>query len=376
VAGCETLGATAICVVKRIPKNGGAVEQVASLAFCPASVNLVADGEHLFAIQSTGGRSWIWDVPPDGGTTRIMAVLNGHSLGGVADATHLYWLQQDGDAFWSLRRMAKSGGTAEVLADALQDASSLDLGDADVFVALRQTADNAGSILRIDKETGVRTSIAGEGALVVRHASGFVYFSTGSTLARVPDSGGSVQIIARRTEGRLALFEARDGDVFVLATGTSPRPCPETHFTAMWADGSSSNLGVVGSGVVALDQCALYWATGSCFIFPTNERSIMRRRIEIPRVQSLSATRGPTSGGHTLTIHGSALDGVDEISLCVSPVHIMRKSPSEIEFVTSACNVEVVADLFLHAENGSTVVPRAYAFVDDVSLRARRPVRP
>ena len=194
---------------------------------------------------STGGGS---DCPQQ--VTRLASGM--HNPGPLAvDATYLYWADQSGPAA-SIERIAKAGGTPEVVTSDDLDASADSYGVAGLAVdsdgiywstyASSGGAEPTSLLFAYrfaDHGTSVITNTTLISDLVV--ADGTLYYSNPSGLWRVSTAGGWPQPMATLPAGRLAVDAWH---VFVAANGTLSRVDRDTNAVETLATGFTPDLAV------------------------------------------------------------------------------------------------------------------------------------
>jgi hypothetical protein len=205
----------------------------------------------------------IFSTPVDGGEIREL-VLDNNGWELVADATHLYWLEQGGGG---VMRMAKGGGAVQVLTP-LSSNSYFDM------VALDEThvywingGWPGGEIRRMIKDGTAPVEIlsSGSGFFGLAVAGGTVYTMEAETadtigqLVKIPTTGGSKEIIATGVPGRWGVSIEVDGDQLYWLTG---HDTTGTITRIRRSDGAATTVTttIEGGLAMAIGATAIYWS--------------------------------------------------------------------------------------------------------------------
>jgi sugar lactone lactonase YvrE len=181
--------------VKRVPKTGGALQQLAS----PYMGSLVLDGASFYV--TTPGE--VVQVPLAGGApTRLAWGLYAAEGLGLHDG-RLYWFLPDESRLWALYSLPKQGGelaTREATFAARPQSMVVDASGvyaADIEGGVLHRPATGGSVKVLASGLKEPNGIAVDGEYVyVAYYSPFACWQCTTTLARIPKTGGPLQILA------------------------------------------------------------------------------------------------------------------------------------------------------------------------------------
>jgi hypothetical protein len=279
-----------------MPTQGGAVTPlVASVGGYSPGVEFqnpfAFDAHDFYFSESSGGYTTgpIARAPIGGGGSTVLASSKGFTAGIAADATYVYWVDQDEG---TINRVPIAGGSATQLAGGLSTPGGLALRSGTLFFT-----DAGGDLLSVPAAGGsVTKRFAGPGLPpnteyadysppLVADANN-VYFSvcpsggTGSpTLYRLPIGGGAPTALASSCASGIAFDEAHvywsDGSVI----NAVPIAGGATHVVV-----TSSQSIVAGP---AVDAANVYWGVtpqlGSCGLCPPPPKGQINAVMRAPK---------------------------------------------------------------------------------------------
>ncbi|HEY5240790.1 MAG TPA: hypothetical protein VIJ22_04960 [Polyangiaceae bacterium] len=140
--------------IDRVAKTGGVVQTVAS---SPEPGEIAVDDTNVYWTDLYQDNCTIWVAPKAGSVSPTLLVTTGAELiGGITlDATHVYWIEVDALPSGSLRRISKSGGPTETVANGFFAYQYAAQDDGGIYAGLNEGLDGSpAGILRYDTAAG------------------------------------------------------------------------------------------------------------------------------------------------------------------------------------------------------------------------------
>jgi hypothetical protein len=185
-------------VIRKIPKEGGAITTLCAVDPSEGSATLGMAMDDAFIYFSENGRRRISRVPKAGGTRETIVEGADYPSEIALDATHLYAAYEG-----AIVRVPKGGGAVEVLAAEQHLPGSIALHGADVYfdnAATDYQHGTDGTINAVAKSGGTvrtlaRTVYGTAWHIVIADGSIFYVDQRTSSLARIPLAGGEPTIV-------------------------------------------------------------------------------------------------------------------------------------------------------------------------------------